>query len=1038
MSWPPASRRSRLELVGALLGLCSLYLVAAEGASSLRPTGMASAQGIVTPTPTTRATPPPTPTPQSTSTPTPTPTPQPTGLPQPSSGHLDCLRPTLDTSSIFGGDDLIWVRFILIPDFSAPISRGHLRFDLSSIPANANVTSAQLRMYLHDAGYEPSVLIRVWRLTGAWSGDPPIAFPPVDARTIDSTPGWKSWNVRTLVQGWMSGAAANHGVAVGGQEFGAPGGPAPTFERTFRATEYAGGDFGPCLEVDYTVPAQVPTPGPGTPTFTPTRTATPVPTWTPGATWTTVPQTPTQFYSGDLEPVRIDVLQSVSPRFGTGDPPVPLIADKTTLVRVYVQLTGVDEPGSATVALNAFRGGSPVFPNSWCGTTHQTKTVNAGSLANPLVALLVRDDLSRTANFELHAFCNWVNQGQITFSATVTGDCIGCEGNNTMQGPPVAFHPVRAVIVKPYVITYAWPGSPNEGATPAWSSAGFDYLMSQWSVPGLVGFYAPEYLGAGAWDLDIYPGHDPADAVSDENPWWVDFGNFLDWFKTFGDGNADVALAVFDPNIFGCWGISGSHRAATGVGCGGTYAHEIGHAFGLRHSSDAHGECAGGACLPSWPYPHGGTAGHGWDRLQPNKLILPDGTQPTFWHSHDVMSYGGCATDAPTYADATPWYCANWISPTNYSWIAQRLRCADPQWSYDPYDEGYSDCWFNSAPFQQPFIDLGGSPASLTAGANLSPPPALAASGPGFVTAFAAAPGAQPAETRPYLRIGGLIRGETEAELTAFYILERSLGSADSVGRGAYRLELQASDGSVLEARNFDPARVSAHARLQRASIEEWLPWHPATARVVLQHGGSVLAERSVSPTAPRVTLLSPGGGELWREASDATIAWLAEDGDGDALTFWLQYSSDGGASWQTIQRDVPGNSYVVDLRNLPGSERARIRVLATDGINTAIDASRADFAVARKPPVVQITGARDDAEVSSASSLRLVGFASDPEDGPLNPSRLTWASDRDGVLGAGDRLHLTALSPGEHLITLSATDSDGMQGTASLRVVAR
>src|SRR5207248_2646558 len=142
-------------------------------------------------------------------------------------------------------------------------------------------------------------------------------------------------------------------------------------------------------------------------------------------------------------------------------------------------------------------------------------------------------------------------------------------------------------------------------------------------IPATVSFKAPSYLTASQWDLDIYPGHDPSDVDTDENPWWVDFGHFLDWFVTHGDSGADVSLAVFDPSIFGCWGISRSHRAATGVGCGGTYAHEIGHAFGLPHSSNAHGECNGGSCNPNWPYPHGGTAGVGWNRLQGNKLILP-------------------------------------------------------------------------------------------------------------------------------------------------------------------------------------------------------------------------------------------------------------------------------------------------------------------------------------------------------------------------------------------------------------------------------
>lgn len=46
------------------------------------------------------------------------------------------------------------------------------------------------------------------------------------------------------------------------------------------------------------------------------------------------------------------------------------------------------------------------------------------------------------------------------------------------------------------------------------------------------------------------------------------------------------------------------------------------------------------------------------------------------------------------------------------------------------------------------------------------------------------------------------------------------------------------------------------------------------------------------------------------------------------------------------------------------------------------------------------------------------------------------WESDVDGVLGTGQTLEIRRLSPGPHLITLRATDSDGQQGTASIRVL--
>jgi len=57
-----------------------------------------------------------------------------------------------------------------------------------------------------------------------------------------------------------------------------------------------------------------------------------------------------------------------------------------------------------------------------------------------------------------------------------------------------------------------------------------------------------------------------------------------------------------------------------------------------------------------------------------------------------------------------------------------------------------------------------------------------------------------------------------------------------------------------------------------------------------------------------------------------------------------------------------------------------------------------------------------------------------DFEDGPLGDSALSWVSSQDGVLGNGQILEVT-LSPGVHTITLTATDSEGLQDTDSIQV---
>jgi hypothetical protein len=68
---------------------------------------------------------------------------------------------------------------------------------------------------------------------------------------------------------------------------------------------------------------------------------------------------------------------------------------------------------------------------------------------------------------------------------------------------------------------------------------------------------------------------------------------------------------------------------------------------------------------------------------------------------------------------------------------------------------------------------------------------------------------------------------------------------------------------------------------------------------------------------------------------------------------------------------------------------------------------------------------------------LVLAGDAYDPEDGSLDDAALIWESDRDGQLGNGGLLTLAAqnLTPGLHQLTLKATDSDGMVGSASASI---
>lgn len=86
-------------------------------------------------------------------------------------------------------------------------------------------------------------------------------------------------------------------------------------------------------------------------------------------------------------------------------------------------------------------------------------------------------------------------------------------------------------------------------------------------------------------------------------------------------------------------------------------------------------------------------------------------------------------------------------------------------------------------------------------------------------------------------------------------------------------------------------------------------------------------------------------------------------------------------------------------------------------------------------PPSVTISSP-DDGETFFLFEMpiALQGSAEDPEDGALTGESLVWRSDQDGTLGTGE-IVVADLSPGEHVLTLEATDSEGGKAVARITV---
>jgi hypothetical protein len=86
-------------------------------------------------------------------------------------------------------------------------------------------------------------------------------------------------------------------------------------------------------------------------------------------------------------------------------------------------------------------------------------------------------------------------------------------------------------------------------------------------------------------------------------------------------------------------------------------------------------------------------------------------------------------------------------------------------------------------------------------------------------------------------------------------------------------------------------------------------------------------------------------------------------------------------------------------------------------------------------PPAVEILEPAGSTTVVENTAVIFRGQASDPEDGALAGASLAWTSSLDGALGTGDSIETATLSVGDHTVTLTGTDSEGLAASASVSV---
>jgi hypothetical protein len=243
----------------------------------------------------------------------------------------------------------------------------------------------------------------------------------------------------------------------------------------------------------------------------------------------------------------------------------------------------------------------------------------------------------------------------------------------------------------------------------------------------------------------------------------------------------------------------------------------------------------------------------------------------------------------------------------------------------------------------------------------------------------------------------------------------------------------------------LEEAIPDANGRVTFATVDLSEGVHVVTLQVVDTDGE--IGEDSVSlqvarvNSAPDVVIDTPTSGDSFVEGANITFVASASDPDDEDPPESLD------AIWETDSGEVLGNDapdasggLVLNTSSLAlGSHMVTVTVTDSMGAS-AVDQVYIEIVEANEPPQVMISSPLSGDEVLEGS----IAFSGEATDGEERADYLAinWVSSIDGVFNWDPAsstgqlgFNTSALSIGDHTITLSAEDSGGLSATDSIRL---
>ena len=268
---------------------------------------------------------------------------------------------------------------------------------------------------------------------------------------------------------------------------------------------------------------------------------------------------------------------------------------------------------------------------------------------------------------------------------------------------------------------------------------------------------------------------------------------------------------------------------------------------------------------------------------------------------------------------------------------------------------------------------------------------------------------------------------------------------AQSNDTSDYTLELRNASGETVRKVPFvaiesvsEPSlgNEDFHQESREADFAFFVPNMPTYTSFTVKKEGKIISSFNLSSSSPSVTITGPTAGQVFSSGDSINLSWSGSDLDSDDLVYRVYYSTDGGSSYEILALETDRTSGSILASKLRGSGQARFGVSVSDGLRSSF-AETPVFSVPGHTPTIEIERPASGAVFAEDQGFLLDAFGYDIEDGGFSFEAFNWTSSIDGYIGSGEFLVLSAanLTKGDHTITLSATDSDGMTASKTVDI---